>query len=321
MDVIALHQAGFNNAVAALGTSFTSGHASLIKRYVKEVVLTFDSDGAGTKAALRAIPILKAVGISIKVLDMKPYKDPDEFIKALGPEEYENRIRNATNFFIFQVGEEMKEHNLNDPQDKTNFHNRVAEMLLEFGDDIERLNYLEAVCGIYGIPKDALEKLVKRKALTYTGQPEVQKDSFDRVVREREDGTVKAQKILITWLIEEPDLFGKVREHISPNDFVDPFYRRVAELFWEQLENNSVNPARIIDNFESEEEHNRAAGLFNSPLSEKLSLTEKEKALNDTVTKIKKNSLDYQAANATDIQAMQNIISEQIKLQKIHITL
>lgn len=74
MDVISLHQAGFNNAVAALGTSFTSGHASLIKRYAKEVVLTFDSDGAGIKAALRAIPILREAGLSIKVLSMKPYK-------------------------------------------------------------------------------------------------------------------------------------------------------------------------------------------------------------------------------------------------------
>ena len=73
MDVISLHQAGFNNAVAALGTSFTSGHASLIKRYAKEVVLTFDSDGAGIKAALRAIPILREAGLSIKVLSMKPY--------------------------------------------------------------------------------------------------------------------------------------------------------------------------------------------------------------------------------------------------------
>ena len=86
MDVIALHQAGFDNAVASLGTSFTSGHASLLKRYTKEVYLTFDSDGAGIKAALRAIPILKEVGLSAKVINMKPYKDPDEFIKALGAE-------------------------------------------------------------------------------------------------------------------------------------------------------------------------------------------------------------------------------------------
>ena len=87
MDVIALHQAGFDNAVASLGTAFTTGHASLLKRYTKEVYLTFDSDGAGIKAALRAIPILKEVGLTAKVIHMEPYKDPDEFIKALGADE------------------------------------------------------------------------------------------------------------------------------------------------------------------------------------------------------------------------------------------
>ena len=88
MDVIALHQAGFDNAVASLGTALTSGHANLLKRYTKNVYLTYDSDGAGVKAALRAIPILKEVGITTKVINMKPYKDPDEFIKNLGSEAF-----------------------------------------------------------------------------------------------------------------------------------------------------------------------------------------------------------------------------------------
>ena len=82
--MIALHQAGFTNAVASLGTALTPGHASLIKRYVNEVYLTYDSDEAGTKAALRAMPILRNVGITAKVIRMDPYKDPDEFIKNLG---------------------------------------------------------------------------------------------------------------------------------------------------------------------------------------------------------------------------------------------
>ena len=96
MDVISLHQAGFTNAVASLGTALTAGHASLIKRYVSEVYLTYDSDEAGTKAALRAVPILKEAGISAKVIRMDPYKDPDEFIKNLGAEAFEQRIGKAS---------------------------------------------------------------------------------------------------------------------------------------------------------------------------------------------------------------------------------
>lgn len=110
MDVIALHQAGFDNAVASLGTALTSGHANLLKRYTKEVYLTYDSDGAGIKAALRAIPILKEVGITTKIINMKPYKDPDEFIKALGAEAYQERIDQAENSFLFEVRMEEQQH-------------------------------------------------------------------------------------------------------------------------------------------------------------------------------------------------------------------
>ena len=103
MDVIAMHQAGFTNAVASLGTAFTAQHALLLKRYTDQAVLTYDSDGAGIRAALRAIPILKEAGISAKVLNMKPYKDPDEFIKNLGAEAFEERIEKARNGFMFSL--------------------------------------------------------------------------------------------------------------------------------------------------------------------------------------------------------------------------
>ena len=116
MDVIALHQAGFDNAVASLGTAFTSGHASLLKRYTKEVYLTFDSDGAGVRAALRAIPILKEAGLTAKVINMQPYKDPDEFIKALGAEEYQKRIDKAENSFLFEVRILERDYNMQDPE-------------------------------------------------------------------------------------------------------------------------------------------------------------------------------------------------------------
>ena len=321
MDVISLHQAGFNNAVAALGTSFTSGHASLIKRYAKEVVLTFDSDGAGIKAALRAIPILREAGLSIKVLSMKPYKDPDEFIKALGPEAYEERIEKATNYFIFQVGTLMNEYNLYDPSEKTEFHNKVADMLLEFEDEIERNNYLESVCRTFNIPLDGLRQLVKKKGLNYIGKKQrEEKETIKSGNKEKE--VVLAQQILLTWLIEEKNIFECVAKYVSPSDFSDDFYKRVAGIFWAQMEENEANPAKIIDNFQDEDEHKKVAALFNSPLiNQNLTMQEKEKAVNDAVILIKKKSLDDRAKNATDISEMQNIIQAKAQLGKIHITL
>lgn len=322
MDVISLHQAGFNNAVAALGTAFTQRHATLIKRYVKEVVLTFDSDEAGIKAALRAIPYLRDAGLAIKVLNMKPYKDPDEFIKALGRDAYEERIKNATNFFIFQVEQEQKKYNLNDPQEKTAFHKQVAEMLLEFKDEIERDNYLDSVCSIFKIPKEGLSKLVKKIGLTYVGKEEkVEKESAVSKQTKKEDASISAQRILLAYLLDKNNWFMKVAQVISPKDFVDPFYNKVASLFWEQMESGQGKPAQIMNYFEDEEEHKKVAQLFVSPIRANLSLDEQERAINDAVHKIKKESLDYRARNATDISDLQNIIKEQSMLQKIHITL
>ncbi|MFR4441098.1 MAG: DNA primase, partial [Hungatella sp.] len=122
MDVIALHQAGFANAVASLGTAFTTQHAGLLKRYTDQVVLTYDSDGAGTKAALRAIPILKEAGISVKVLNMEPYKDPDEFIRQLGAEAFRERIDQAKNSFLFEIDVCKQNYHMEDPEQKTAFY-------------------------------------------------------------------------------------------------------------------------------------------------------------------------------------------------------
>lgn len=322
MDVISLHQAGFNNAVAALGTAFTSRHATLIKRYVKEVVLTFDSDEAGIKAALRAIPYLRDAGLAIKILNMRPYKDPDEFIKSMGREAYEDRIKNATNYFIFQVDVEQKKYNLNDPQEKTAFHKKVAEMLLDFKDEIERDNYLESVCRTFNIPKDGLTKLVRKTGLTYVGKEDkINEEPRISKKAKKEDASVSAQRILLTYLSDRDKWFKKVEEVISPEDFIDPFYNRVAALFWEQMEGGQANPAQIMNYFEDEEEHRKVTELFVSPIRANLSIEEQEKAVNDAVLKIKKESLDYRAATATDIADLQQIIKEQNKLQKIHITL
>ena len=126
MDVISMHQAGYTNAVASLGTALTEQHAALLKRYTDQVILTYDSDGAGVKAALRAIPILKRAGISTKVLNMRPYKDPDEFMKNLGAEEFEKRIETARNSFLYEIDVLKAGFDMEDPEQKTAFYGAQA---------------------------------------------------------------------------------------------------------------------------------------------------------------------------------------------------
>ena len=135
---------------------------SLLKRYTTQVILTYDSDEAGTKAALRAIPILREAGISIKVLNMKPYKDPDEFIKNLGAEEFSRRIAQAKNSFLYEIDVLKSRYSLEDPEQKTQFYQETAKNLLIFSEALERDNYIQAVSREHFIPYEDLKRLVNQ---------------------------------------------------------------------------------------------------------------------------------------------------------------
>lgn len=324
MDVIALHQAGFTNAVASLGTAFTGLQANLLKRYTSEVLLTYDSDGAGTKAALRAIPILKEAGLSTKVINMKPYKDPDEFIKALGADEFQKRIDEAQNSFYFEIEVLERDYDLNDPEQKTKFFNEVAKKLLVFTEEIERNNYIEAMDRKYHVGFDNLRKLVNHYGATLvptqTVIKKVQERSNKRVTAE--DSMKQASKLLLTWMIEDIRLFQKLNGVISEKDFDGELYQTVARMLFQQYkEQGQVIPAKIINQFESKEEQSEVASLFSTTFQEEMSMLEKEKALNDLVYRIKKYSLDLRSRNVTDIEQMQSLIKEQVDLQKLHISL
>lgn len=326
MDVIALHQAGFHQAVASLGTSLTTGHAMLLKRYTNDVLLTYDSDGAGVKAALRAIPILKEAGLRIKVINIQPYKDPDEFIKALGAEEFQKRIDGAVGSFFYEIGVLEQQYDLKDPESKTEFHNALARKLSEFTEAVERDNYIRAVCDKYFIEYDHFRKLVNDYGDKYyvANEQKKQKEQAAAFRTPREDGVKKAQKILLTWLIEQPDIYHKIKQFISADDFIEPLYHDVAQKLFAQIESDSLNPAAIISTYESEEEHKEVAALFHSELSEDLSIIEREKALNETIYKVKKNSVDHKSRGAATADELKAVVKEQAelsKLSKMHISL
>ena len=325
MDVISLHQAGFTNAVASLGTALTQGHASLIKRYVKEVYLTYDSDEAGTKAALRAIPILREAGISAKVIRMEPYKDPDEFIKNLGKEAFEDRIREARNGFLFGVEVLERDYDLTSPEGKTDFLKEVARRLGEFEEDIERNNYIEAVAGRYHVGYEERRKLVVRTAVQ-NGLAQPVKRPEKPVKEKKEDGILTSQKILLTWMIEEPQVFHQISSYIIPEDFTGEIYRKVAELLYQQYEEGEANPARILDHFTEEEEHREAASLFHTRIRELTTPEEREKALKETMVRVKAHSIGEAAArlDPTDIRGLQRLMEAKRQLQdleKLHISI
>lgn len=328
MDVIALHQAGFDNAVASLGTALTGGHANILKRYTQSVYLSYDSDGAGTKAALRAIPILKEAGISCKVISMEPYKDPDEFIKGLGADAYQKRIDEAENSFLFTLRMMERDYDMADPESKSRFFDDVAKKILEFPEEITRNNYIEAVAARYNTGFENLRKLVNRFG-TREGLARERKPLKSGVQSKnrREDGMVQSQRLLLTWLTERPQLYKVLAKYVSPEDFEEGICRTVAtELFRQFSEEGGAHPAKIVSMFAQEEEQQReVAAMFNTTVGEIASTADWEKAVKETLIRVKTGSMERQKAqlDPTDMEGLKQIIESKRQLQemeKLHIS-
>ncbi len=296
MDVISMHQAGFTEAVASLGTAFTMGHAMLIGRYTKDVRLTYDSDGAGVKAALRAIQICREAGLTPRVVNLKPYKDPDEFIKAEGAEEFQKRINEAENAFFFEMRMLEDKFDMNDPSGRTRFEEEMALRLTDFPDELERNNYIASMAQKYAISEPALKQEVVKKAAERSGL-RIQKERFADRRREEEEAGKRARNaaansemLLLTWISDEKEIYDVVKGYLEPEDFTDDLTGRTARMLFGQLEKGEMNLPRIIDSFE-EEEGKRVAEIFHAKLEGIETKEERSRALTDLVVRIKEEGI------------------------------
>ncbi len=326
MDVIAMHQAGFTQAVASLGTAFTTGQASLLRRYTEDVLLAYDSDGAGVNAAMRAIGILKESGLRGRVIDMKPYKDPDEFMKNLGAEAFEERISQAQNSFFFELSILERDYQMEDPESRTNFHREIAKKLCGFEEEVERENYIEAVAQKYHIGFDNLRRLVSGYAArTGLVQPAVRPKSTVARKNTPEENAKRSQRLLLTWITEEPALYPKISPYIAAADFTEPLYKEVADRLFTDLEKGIYQPAAIISAFEDEQEQRAVAEIFNTQLPEITTPKEREKAFHDIIYAVKKNSFEYYSGRmGSDMNALSQVIAGKKALEelsKTHISL
>ena len=322
MDVIAMHQAGFTNAVASLGTALTSGHASLVKRYTKEVLLLYDSDGAGVRAALRAIPILREAGVTSRVVSLKPWKDPDEFIKNEGAEAFEERLNQAMDSFMFRVHIAEQDFAMDAPQGQNQFFERCAEMLLELSDELERNLYIEAIVkeyGRYGVGTEDIRKRVNTLAMKGTpAEKRIQPKSGTPENRKKESAADKAQKLMLTWLVNYPGIFEQVEKYISPSDFVVPLYKQVAEMLFEQHKEGEPNPGKLLNAFTDSEEQREVASLFNATIHLE-NEGEQQRAFFDALLRIKEESLKEKNRtwDPSDMAGLQELIKAKKELEDL----
>ena len=267
--------------------------------------------------------------MSGRIIHLEPYKDPDEFIKNLGAEQFRKRMEQAENSFLFELRILERDFDLSDPDGKTKFQQEIARKLCGFSEAAERENYIEAVAEKYHMSFESLRSLVGGYAAKegFAGGMSMNRPMKAAARKSApRDGARWAQRLLITWLSEEPGLYDKIKKYISPRDFTIDLYREVAKRLFETLEQGSLQPASIISQFEDEEQQREAAALFHSKLPQMaLDKKEREKAFHDILVRVKTYSYEYDSAHmGSDIDALSRAVSgkkDLEQLKKTHISL
>ena len=265
-------------------------------------------------AAVRAIPILRDAGIESRVVDLTPYKDPDEFIRALGAEEMEGRLSGAKDAFMFRAKDLAKNYRMDDPQQRTAFLHALGKMFLEFPEELERNTYIDALAREYQFNADSMRKLVGQYALRGV-VPERERTTPDperKYAAKKEDGQVRSEKLMLTYLANYPEAYEQTRKFIGPDDYKDPLCHEIAERLYRQLAEGSVNEAVLVNTFTDPDAQSEVAKLFNTVI-EVEDGQGLDRAFTDTAMRLLSGSLD---AVKDDYSKDPNAVMEYIRRKK-----
>ncbi len=247
MDVIALHQAGFTNAIACLGTAFTAEQANLLSRYADEIIICYDNDGAGRTATARALGVLSKTGLKLRVVQMSGGKDADEIIRTHGKERFADLLKGAASTTEYKLLEARAKYDLNTDDGKVEFLNAAATILAGCG-IIEREIYSNRLSAELGISAEGMNAQIKQAAARQKRLEESRKKSETQEMlnksfedknnpeRAKNLMAAKAEETLISSFMRNPDFYKKLKEKISPDDFVTAFNRRIFECLVNALE-------------------------------------------------------------------------------------
>lgn len=237
MDVIAMHQFGITNAVAALGTAFTEEMASLIARYAKEVIVTMDSDAPGQKGARRAINILNKTGLKVKVLIVPAGKDPDEYIRAYGVGQFRKLLENAESDIEFKLNTARDKYDVDSDDGRVSYIGEAVEILAATNNEIAQNLYAGRLADKYGISKNVILSQIAKQKKIQTRQrekkqfheiiePKISHDEVNPEARQHKRAAA-AEEYILSIMMNDPALCDKARELLKSDDFVTDFSKRV----------------------------------------------------------------------------------------------
>lgn len=328
MDMISIYQAGFPNVVAGLGTAFNNDHARTLRKLADSVILLYDSDEAGTRAALRAIPVLVNNGFDVKVTQVKGAKDADEFIKKYGAEAFGKLIVDAVSHITFRIGCAGKNYNLENADHRVRFAEEAAKILADVANDIERDVYTKETAAVCGIDEAALRSRISRirdaseSEFLMEAEKKRKRVYSDKESRDiRPKGITEAQKTILSMAVDNDKVLKAVFSVLKPEEFEDGVYRTLAErIYNDSVSGRKSVPADLVSCFENIEDQNTAAAVF-AVKNDIDNVSKLEKAVTENVRLIKKNYTDSLLAKASTAEEVKRLIDVKRKLDELYITI
>lgn len=317
MDVISLHQAGIGNAVASLGTAFTSEQAKLLKKYTDKAVLCYDADQAGRKAAVRAGGILTEFGIKTRVLTLTDGKDPDEFIKARGPEMFQVLIEGARPLTAYRIDGIKQNYDTEDTEQLLEFTEAAAQVLAELNNPVEQELYTKQVAKEAGISPDSLRAQVenlRRKQLRDEERREESRErrAFEERTGGRRDlqkmGLSNAERLLLNLMCED-GVLKKVRDAgVVPEDFSQGLHRELARRLFETPPGRSADVNALLDQFPPDKVGAVAAILLDDKNTEHKNLAYEQPL--DLLLSAKRRRIEEELLEQGDLNRLDQLLKE-----------
>lgn len=262
MDVISLNQAGFDNAVATLGTAITPEQARLMHRYCEQVVISYDSDGAGQKATMKAINLLGEAGVEAKVLQMTGAKDPDEYVKKYGADGFRMLLQQSGGAISFELRKLAIGLDMDSPEGRSSYLKKAVNLLAEVDNRIDRMVYISDTAKLCGMDSGEIEKAVeeRRRFNSFNAKKEESKrlinppKSKGGFAASELSPHERAQRGVIAFMLHSPDFLPRIEKEVFADDFAEGFYRQLFESAERRIKSgSSVELSALGDEFSSQE--------------------------------------------------------------------
>ena len=320
MDAISLHQRGITDVVASLGTALTTSQGWLLRRNCEQVILGFDSDGAGQTAIMRAMEVMQNMGCDMRVLQMTGAKDPDEYVIKYGAARFNKLLDDAISLIEFKIKVLQKDLNLENASDKIKFLNEIAKLISKIENTMEREIYIEKIAKAYNISKEAIYAEVNK--LQYSSRKstkvlEKERPVVSKIKKEKPNNVseeiTKRENTIIWILINSIDTYKTIKENISVEDFKNEQNKEILKEIYNALENGNNNISSVLDHIESEQ----IQGHLTEIMADDYGITDNKKAIEDLLKKYeleklqnKRDSLIEELNNESDTEKKRNIGKE-----------